>query len=283
MAARAMIVSVTAGLIVGGCSEVESPPGTLPASEERSTVVSDSASAIETVVQQTSGPRVEITQAIDALAASFRDKTRAVREEFYLAPFFCVMPPTPTKQHAFEDEWGTSRTEEGVPFPARDLVGVSEAWSETPHGRKIYKLRATDVRAYLELVTDTRTTIPEGFAVIKETWRPEGSEETLGLAERGEHAGLFVMSYHGLDEPDTDHGWVYSTFTPGSLGMDGQQTLWTRTAIGRIESCLGCHEDAPHGRLFGLDEVTEAGYQIGSSPVVLDIDETAAPSVILPR
>jgi hypothetical protein len=43
--------------------------------------------------------------------------------------------------------------------------------------------------------------------------------------------------------PGTDAGWVYGTVTP-----DGKQV----TSAGRVESCMGCHQDAPHDRLFGL-------------------------------
>ena len=45
--------------------------------------------------------------------------------------------------------------------------------------------------------------------------------------------------------PGTDEGWVYGTVTP-----DGQQV----TSAGRVESCMMCHQGAPHDRLFGLPE-----------------------------
>jgi hypothetical protein len=43
--------------------------------------------------------------------------------------------------------------------------------------------------------------------------------------------------------PGTDEGWVYGTVTP-----DGKDV----TCAGRVASCMGCHADAPHDRLFGL-------------------------------
>jgi hypothetical protein len=48
-----------------------------------------------------------------------------------------------------------------------------------------------------------------------------------------------------VDPPpaNSDAGWVYATLT-----ADGQVT-----AAGRVESCMHCHQDAGHERLFGVD------------------------------
>jgi hypothetical protein len=51
------------------------------------------------------------------------------------------------------------------------------------------------------------------------------------------------MFQHDRKTPATDDGWVYGTLTP-----DGK----TVTGVGRLENCMGCHQKAPHGRLFGL-------------------------------
>ena len=63
------------------------------------------------------------------------------------------------------------------------------------------------------------------------------------LYKAGAPAGLFVM--HKLDPStaNTDQGWVYGTVAP-----DGQ----TVTSAGRVGSCMGCHQQAPNGRLFGI-------------------------------
>jgi hypothetical protein len=58
-----------------------------------------------------------------------------------------------------------------------------------------------------------------------------------------EKAGLFVMFKVDPGTPDTDEGWVYGTVT-----ADGREV----TSAGRVGSCLGCHQQAPHDRLFGL-------------------------------
>ncbi len=56
-----------------------------------------------------------------------------------------------------------------------------------------------------------------------------------------EKAGLFILFKADPEAPGTDEGWVYGTVTP-----DGKQV----TSAGRVESCMSCHRDAPHDRLF---------------------------------
>lgn len=59
----------------------------------------------------------------------------------------------------------------------------------------------------------------------------------------GEQRELFVMMKLDPATPGTDNGWVYGVLSP-----DGKQVLNS----GRIESCMECHVNAPHDRLFGL-------------------------------
>jgi hypothetical protein len=47
-------------------------------------------------------------------------------------------------------------------------------------------------------------------------------------------------------DPGTDAGWLYAT-----TSMDGK----TIHSNGRVSSCMECHVDAPHDRLFGLPAV----------------------------
>jgi hypothetical protein len=58
-------------------------------------------------------------------------------------------------------------------------------------------------------------------------------------------ADLFIMFKVDPQTPETDQGWVYGTVT-----ADGQKV----TAMGKIASCMNCHQQAPHDRLFGLKE-----------------------------
>src|SRR5437870_10625362 len=63
-------------------------------------------------------------------------------------------------------------------------------------------------------------------------------------------SGLFIMFKTEPGTPGTDEGWVYGTVT-----ADGKQV----TSAGRVESCMACHRDAPHDRLFGLPVEVRTG------------------------
>ena len=56
-----------------------------------------------------------------------------------------------------------------------------------------------------------------------------------------EKAGLFVMVQFE-NQQETDDGWIY-----GTVSADGKQV----TSSGLVQSCMDCHQHAPHGRLFG--------------------------------
>lgn len=161
-----------------------------------------------------------------------------------------------------------------MPMPA--LARFSKSDDEETHGEKLYLLYAKDRDNYLtgdEMVPEV------GQIVVKESWRPvevdeeidmrdwrqvqketvhtELGEEGLGnsyfpIAEKDgksykadELAGLYIMMKLDPETKGTDNGWVYATVT-----ADGK----TVTAIGNIESCISCHQDAPHDRLFGLSD-----------------------------
>jgi hypothetical protein len=59
----------------------------------------------------------------------------------------------------------------------------------------------------------------------------------------GKRVGLFVMFRLDPKTEGTDDGWVYGTVTADATKV---------TSVGRVESCMRCHVQAPHGRLFGL-------------------------------
>jgi len=115
---------------------------------------------------------------------------------------------------------------------------------------------------------------PIGQVVVKEAWTPEEVDpatrqksvvrkvkiqrdgklveretEFIPYAKHGDQllhavskAGLFIMFKRDPSTPGTDEGWVYGTVT-----SDCKQVL----SVGLVESCMGCHRDAPHDRLFG--------------------------------
>jgi hypothetical protein len=63
------------------------------------------------------------------------------------------------------------------------------------------------------------------------------------LYHAAKRADLFIMYKLDPETPGTDQGWVYGTVT-----ADGKRV----TSAGRVESCMKCHQAAPHDRLFGL-------------------------------
>lgn len=120
---------------------------------------------------------------------------------------------------------------------------------ETAHGKKLYYLFVKDNSAYEALGVIAKP--PQaGQALVKESYRPVEVASGRGWATdtdgrsyiMGEMYALFVMLRLDSKTPGTDDGWVYGTLTPDAKKVTSQ---------GRVESCMGCHEDAPYERLYG--------------------------------
>jgi hypothetical protein len=157
---------------------------------------------------------------------------------------------------------------------------VSASQDADTHGRKLYSLFARDREAYFHLAS--RKSAPVGQVLVKQSWVPEEvpaaataaiprseilvtppreGEDKKGGLYKGDHfwpfavgkdgkrykatklAGLFLMLKLDPRTPGTDAGWLYGTVTP-----DGKKV----TSVGRVESCMKCHQEAKHDRLFGL-------------------------------
>lgn len=124
-------------------------------------------------------------------------------------------------------------------FPQEHLM--SKADSASPHGNKVYNLFASERDVYLALASanSDSSDLPAGFAVVKQAWTP--SKDTT---QPQDLFGLFMMLKVGPAVSDSDDGWIYAMVSPdGSVVHEA----------GRIESCMSCHRDAKHGRLFGPD------------------------------
>ena len=146
--------------------------------------------------------------------------------------------------------------------PSRARFSKSDE-AET-HGEKLYFLFAKDRAAYMSVASTKSKT---GQVIVKESWLPKETthkrpkerrndlKRDLGgayvpYAKKGDKlyhadklAGLYIMYKTDADTPGTDKGWVYGTLT-----ADGKTVI----SAGRVASCMACHEDAPHGRLFGM-------------------------------
>ncbi len=166
------------------------------------------------------------------LAVAYTGYAR-VDDELHWAPYLCRQP-MPS-------------------YPRR-----SASMNRDTHGRKLYYVFAKDRDAYLG--RNAKTPEIAGQAVVKEAWEvAEVPADTaydttvspvryLREADKLYHAkqksSLFIMYRTDHATPDTDNGWVYGTLSPDA------QTI---TSAGRVQSCMSCHQDAPHGRLFGVD------------------------------
>lgn len=146
---------------------------------------------------------------------------------------------------------------------------MSESDDGASHGRKLYYLYASHSQEYTWLGFEIppgspKTVQPPGQALVKESFDavPTSMPAKINGGDlftheypvdhalledqwyrTGEAKGLFVMTYLGADAPETDAGWIYATVEAGGEKI---------REIGLIESCMKCHQKAPHGRLFGM-------------------------------
>ena len=127
----------------------------------------------------------------------------------------------------------------------------SRSSDEGTHGKKLYLMFAANLDPVTRSYTGDRQQKSGNQVIVKESWMAVEDERAFPSVrgEDGKHytAGakgpLFVMFRVTPDDPRSDAGWVYGTLTPDGKAITG---------IGRLANCMGCHEKAPHGRLFGL-------------------------------
>jgi hypothetical protein len=163
-----------------------------------------------------------------------------------------------------DDEWRWAPALCRIPLPG--VARVSESNDPATHGQKLYSVFAKLRAAYPEgpqtgqvvvkqsWRTEEVTDADAGYAPTQ--WRPaDGGSATTddhfypyakgedgGVFHATEFAGLYIMWKVDPATPDTDEGWVYATILPSG----------EVTAAGRVSSCMGCHEEATHERLFGV-------------------------------
>lgn len=173
-------------------------------------------------------------------------------------------------------------------LPRPSTARFSQSDDPATHGEKLYFLFAKDRAGYVKLTEKPAADADDPVkkdklqVVVKEAWKAKQVPATekpqpvyealkkvprpklpgddppedgirgtyLPYAKKGDKlykahdkAGLYIMLQVDPKTEGTDEGWVYGTLTP-----DGK----TVTSAGRVESCMKCHQDAPHGRLFGL-------------------------------
>jgi hypothetical protein len=154
-------------------------------------------------------------------------------------------------------------------MPSPGMARFSASKDAETHGQKLYSLFARQRKEYVARDKTKPATV--GQVIVKESWFPdEVTDKKPGrpgdapgerrdaksygdfypYAAKGDKmykaakpAGLFIMFKLDPKTPGTDDGWVY-----GTVSADAK----TVTAAGKVESCMKCHADAKHDRLFGL-------------------------------
>jgi hypothetical protein len=136
---------------------------------------------------------------------------------------------------------------------------MSQSDDDGTHGEKMYFLFAKEIAHYLN---QDEEPAPVGQVLVKESWtskpsnpgarnlrthasglrinpRTKVGDRTLEIGKRKE---LFVMLKLDPQTAGTDEGWVYGIIKPETKEV---------TESGKVTSCIKCHQDAKHDRLFG--------------------------------
>ncbi len=194
------------------------------------------------------------------IAANYESFGR-VDDTLRLAPILCGMP-----QH------GTLKP---------SIARFSSSDDPATHGQKLYYIFAFKPSEYQNLTKENESVA--GQMVVKQSWTAMETKadeptkvvetpavlskalKTIGgdllhdhyvpyakkdgkLFHADSKAGLFIMYKTDPKTENTDDGWVYGTVSADSN---------TITSAGRVKSCMNCHQEAPHGRLFGLKNIEE--------------------------
>ena len=162
-----------------------------------------------------------------------------VDTRIHVAPTDCAAPAMPGSD---------------VPQPA-----MSSSDHDSTHGKKLYFLFAKEIAHYLN---QDGSDSPVGQTVVKESWTSKTANPDARnlrahacgirvnprvdvgheMLEIGKRKNLFVMLKLATDTPETDAGWIYGVVTP-----DTKEVL----SSGKVPSCMKCHTEATHDRLFG--------------------------------
>jgi hypothetical protein len=149
-----------------------------------------------------------------------------------------------------------------IPLPG--VARMSGSTDATTHGQKLYSVFVKNFAAYPMGPNTDQVVVKQSWTAEKVTdpsvkYEPEKHREYPDGGWNGNHfypyamkdgviykadkpAGLYIMFKLDPATPNTDGGWVYATILP-----DGQLT-----AAGKVKSCIGCHQEAPNDRLFGV-------------------------------
>ncbi len=140
-----------------------------------------------------------------------------------------------------------------APLPGEKMMVVktmkSNSDDKRTHGKKLYHLYVKNLKAYQKIKPPTKSiardsrvvTSPIGQTLIKDSFEAKQTKSKKHVP--GKRYAYFIMTKLDPKTPNTDNGWIYAT-----VDADAK----TITGIGKIESCMKCHKEANHDRLFGL-------------------------------
>lgn len=230
-----------------GCQPKTSPAGPDPKTAASPAPAVESAAPVQTAVDAEAARSL-----MDRIAKGYSWLARA--DGLYWAPWDCKAPPPPPT--------------------------FASAATDGEHARKLYHLRMQSPEAY---VSATGSTLPSQVGIpvqgrdagpwlkfagppdasapewsvfaetdqvlVKESYFPhECTDDSIRAVKMSgktfcldQPGALFVMARPRAAKTATDDGWIYGTISGGTV-----------TSSGLVASCMGCHQKAPHGRMFGL-------------------------------
>lgn len=144
-----------------------------------------------------------------------------------------------------------------APEEAQPMISQSD--DTDSHGKKLYFLFAKEIAHYLD---QDGSPSPVGQILVKEAWTSKPSNPNARnmrnhaagirvnprtkvgdqVLEIGRRNKLFIMMKLETDTPETDQGWIYGVVDADSKAI---------SEAGKVHSCMQCHIDAKHDRLFG--------------------------------
>ena len=128
-----------------------------------------------------------------------------------------------------------------APNPYRTV----ENWAKLPNGRAWGQVISADIDRDGKLSRQELARMPPPAALLGPDPFFNPANRTSLRTDKGgvTRSDLFIMFKLDPKTPQTDNGWVY-----GTVSADAKNV----TSAGRVKSCMDCHTEAKHDRLFGL-------------------------------
>lgn len=183
-----------------------------------------------------------------------------IEASLHWSPLACSMPPPPGPLASESNDTETHGGKLYFMFAKEGDAYRRCAESDQPVGQAIVKQSWTSKPAQFEKNPDLYATQrefkfgPDNQATVQATPYLRKGDAWF---EVHEPAGLFIMLKTGEHE-EADEGWIYATTNAAGTEI---------RSIGKLNSCIECHADAPRDRMFGIDKPWfPPGPDYGNSP-----------------